>query len=83
MTNHPVLKITVNNVLSLWFGVDTPIRRYKIKLNPELWTACQGVYGWFVPPSGASYLEHYRQSDRIAFAKAVIQEMTHESDYFL
>ncbi len=81
--NHPILKITVNNIISLWFGANTPIRQYKIKLNPELWTACQCVYGQFIPPSGADSLEHYRQSDRVAFAKAVMQEVTQEQDYFL
>jgi hypothetical protein len=76
--NHPVLKLTVNNIISLWFGADTPIRQYKIKSNPALWAACQRVSLRFTPPSGASTLEQYRKSDLVSFARAVAQELNHE-----
>lgn len=77
--NHPVLKLTTGNIISLWFGEDTPIRQYKIAMNPELWTACQRVNTAFNPPSGASSAEYYRKSDYTAFAKAVQQEMDQEA----
>jgi hypothetical protein len=80
---HPILKITVSNIISLWFGADTPIRQYKILMNPELWTVCQRVHQRFTPPSGVSSTGPYHHSDRIAFAKAVAQEMTQEPVYFL
>ncbi len=81
--NHPVLKVTVNNIISLWFGAHTPIRQYKILMNPELWTVCQRVHLHFTPPSGAGLIEQYRQSDRIAFAKIVVQEANQEQVYFI
>lgn len=76
--NHPVLKLTVNNIISLWFGADTPIRQYKIKSNPTLWAACQRVQLRFTPPSGARSIEQYRKSDLMAFARAVVAELNQE-----
>ncbi len=73
--NHPVLKVTTSNIVSLWFGADTPIRQYKIKLNPDLWAACQRVNSRFTPPSGAGSMADYRKSDLVAFGKAVVQEL--------
>lgn len=68
---HSRLKITPANIISLWFGSDTPIREYKKKLNPDLWEACQLTDRFFIPPSGAVSIEQYRRSDLIAFAQAV------------
>ncbi len=68
-----VMKATVNNIINLWFGDDTPIRQYKIKMNPLLWVSCQRVSQTFVPPSGAKTLEQYRKSEKVAFARAVQQ----------
>ncbi|GAB4035513.1 hypothetical protein [Spirosoma jeollabukense] len=76
--NHPILKFTSGNIISLWFGEDTPIRQYKIAMNPELWDACQRVYARFTPPSGALSTEGYRKSDYMAFASAVQQELDQE-----
>ncbi|MFD2571908.1 hypothetical protein ACFSUS_14795 [Spirosoma soli] len=70
-----VIKPTVNNIISLWFGEDTPIRQYKIKLNPTLWGACQHINRDFRPPSRKQQIEQYRKSDKVAFAKAVLQEL--------
>ncbi|GAB3925215.1 hypothetical protein [Larkinella terrae] len=70
-----VLKPTVNNIINLWFGADTPIRQYKIKLNPDLWGACQQINQDFYPPSKSQYIEQYRKSDKVAFAKAVLEEL--------
>jgi hypothetical protein len=69
-----VIKPTVNNIINLWFGVDTPIRQYKIKLNPDLWRACQRINRDFRPPSRKPRIELYRKSDKVAFAKAVQEE---------
>jgi hypothetical protein len=66
-----VLKPTVNNIINLWFGEDTPIRQYKIKLNQDLWVACQQIDRDFSPPSKIDQVEKYRKSDKVAFAKAV------------
>lgn len=79
---YPILKITTDHIISLWFGAATPIRQYKIRLNPELWAACQRVSLRFTPPSGASCVGQYRRSDRVAFAKAVAQEVSQEPLYF-
>ena len=70
-----VIKPTVSNIINLWFGVDTPIRQYKIKLNPELWVACQRINRDFRPPSRRKQIELYRKSDKVAFAKAVQEEL--------
>ena len=72
---HPVLKPTVKNIISLWFGVATPLRAYKIRSNPDLWEACQQVHAQFVPPSRASSVASYRKSDQVAFARAVIRQV--------
>lgn len=73
--NHPVLKRTTGNIINLWFGEDTPIRQYKVAMNPELWAACRRVNSTFIPPSGALSINYYRRSDCLAFAKAVQQEL--------
>lgn len=70
------MKVTVNNIIGLWFGADTPIRQYKIKSNPELWAACQRVVLDFRPPSGAASVNRYRKSDLVSFARAVQQELS-------
>ncbi|MBD2751358.1 hypothetical protein [Spirosoma validum] len=70
-----VIKPTVSNIINLWFGVDTPIRQYKIKLNPDLWGACQKANRDFRPPSKRKQVELYRKSDKVAFAKAVQEEL--------
>lgn len=72
---HHRLKATSNNINNLWFGVDTPIRQYKIKSNPELWEACQRVSLVFKAPSGASSVDGYTKSDKSAFARAVQQKL--------
>ncbi len=68
------IKPTVSNIINLWFGADTPIRQYKIKLNPDLWRACQRINRDFRPPSQRKQIELYRKSDKVAFAKAVQEE---------
>lgn len=70
------MKMTIGNIIGLWFGADTPIRQYKIKVNPELWEACQHVSVTFTPPSGAVSVDRYRKSDMVAFAIAVQQELS-------
>jgi len=70
------MKSTVENIKNLWFGADTPIRQNKIKLHPELWAACQRANRGFSPPSGVLEIEQYRKSDKLAFAKAVLGELT-------
>ncbi|MFD2932713.1 hypothetical protein [Spirosoma flavum] len=69
------MKSTAENIKNLWFGADTPLRQNKIKLHPRLWAACQRANGSFIPPSGALHIEHYRKSDKVAFAKAVLKEL--------
>ena len=73
------LKPTVNNIINLWYGVDTPIRQYKIKLNADLWNACQQVNRDFNPPSRKRQTERYRRADRVAFAVAVQQLVEHNN----
>jgi hypothetical protein len=70
-----VIKPTVSNIINLWFGVDTPIRQYRIKLNPDLWVACQNIDQDFSPPSKIQQTENYRKSDKVAFAKAVQEQL--------
>jgi len=65
------LKVTISNIIGLWFGADTPIRQYKIVRNPELWAACLDIAEAFMPESGATTVEQYRKSDKVAFARAV------------
>lgn len=69
------MKATVNNVINLWFAADTPIRQYKIKLNPEIWAACKKVSEEFSPPSGRLSNQQYRKSDKASFARAVLEEL--------
>lgn len=69
------MKVTVSNIINLWFGDDTPIRQYKIKMNPLLWVTCQRVSQSFVSPSGAATPDQYRKSDKVAFARVVQQEV--------
>jgi len=69
------LKPTVSNIINLWFGVDTPIRQYKIKFNPDLWGACQHINQDFRPAARRQPTETYRKADKVAFAKAVQQEL--------
>jgi hypothetical protein len=71
------MKGTSNNIISLWFGADTPIRQFKIERNRTLWLTCQRVSQVFVAPSGASTPEQYRKSDRSAFARAVLSELNY------
>jgi hypothetical protein len=73
------MRLTINNVINLWFGADTPIRQYKIRLNPEMWTACQQVSRNFKAPSGIQTPERYRKSDKVCFAKAVLDILDHET----
>ncbi|MBD2756746.1 hypothetical protein [Spirosoma validum] len=70
-----VMKVTVRNIMNLWFGDDTPLRQYKIKMNPHLWAACLRVHQTFNPPSGALSQDVYRNSDKVAFARAVQQAL--------
>ncbi len=72
-----ILKPTVANIIHLWFGADTPIRREKIRLNYALWQACQQANRRFSPPSGNGSPATYRRSDRVAFAQLVLQELAH------
>ncbi len=70
-----IMKVTLDNVVRLWFGVDTPIRQYKITMNPRLWATCERVSQYFTPPSGALNKENYRKSDKTAFAKEVLEKL--------
>ena len=70
-----VMKVTVENIVRLWFAADTPIRQYKIVMNPMVWEACLRVSKGFTPPSGALNQEQYRKSDKMAFARAVLEEI--------
>jgi hypothetical protein len=70
-----VMKLTVKNVIDLWFGEDTPIHQYKIKLNPQLWMMCQQVSLTFTAPSGKLDRKQYRKADKVAFAKLVLDAL--------
>jgi hypothetical protein len=70
-----VMKVTPANIIRLWFGADTPIREYQIKMNPRLWTACNRVGQRFVAPSGAVVLSNYRNVDKREFARLVYEEL--------
>ncbi len=70
-----IMKPTVGNIIRLWFGADTPIQHYKIKLNPAIWAACQRVSQDFKAPSGALSKDKYRKSDKTSFARAVLDEL--------
>ncbi|QHV96529.1 hypothetical protein [Spirosoma endbachense] len=65
------MKVTISNIIGLWFGADTPIRQYKIVTNPEVWAACLHIADDFTPDSGALSPEQYRKSDKVSFARAV------------
>lgn len=69
------MKLIAKNIVNLWFAADTPVRQFKIKLNPQLWLACQKVNRSFKPPSGATQVDHYKKSDKLAFAEAVLSEL--------
>jgi hypothetical protein len=69
------LKMTRRNIIRLWLGAPTPIRQYKIQLNPDLWAAYLNVNKQFNPPSGASSIAMYTKADRVAFAELVEQEL--------
>jgi hypothetical protein len=73
-----MVKPSTKNIISWWFAADTPIRQYKMSLNPQLKWACEQVSRDFVAPSGATKLASYRRSDKLAFAQAV-QQMLRET----
>ena len=67
-----IMKVTVKNIIDLWFSEDTPIRHYKIRVNPPLWAMCQQISQDFVAPSGRINSTQYRKSDKMAFARQVL-----------
>jgi hypothetical protein len=67
-----IVKLSTKNVIDLWFAEDTPIRQYKIRMNPNLWAMCEQVSQDFKAPSGRSTPSQYRKSDKVAFAKIVL-----------
>ena len=71
-----IIKLSVKNVIDLWFAEDTPIRQYKIRLNPVLWATCQQVSKTFKAPSGRLLPGQYRKSDKVAFAKLVLERLS-------
>jgi hypothetical protein len=73
-----IVKLTVKNVIDLWFAEDTPIRQYKIRMNPELWAMCQHVSQEFKAPSGRVTPAQYRKSDKVAFARLVLAGLAKE-----
>ncbi|MGV3561295.1 hypothetical protein [Larkinella arboricola] len=75
------IKPTVNNIISLWFSVDTPLRQYKIRLNPEIWGACQTINQNFNPPSKRKPVEQFKKNDKVAFAKAVQEQLERGKAY--
>lgn len=70
-----IVKLSIKNVIDLWFAEDTPIRQYKIRMNPKLWTMCQQVSHDFQAPSGRSTPNRYRKSDKVAFAQIVLDNL--------
>lgn len=74
-----MLHLSVKNISSLWFSVHTPLRHFKLKVNPELWAACQKVDLRFKSPSGAAQPNQYRKADKMAFAEAVLNELNQDS----
>ncbi|MFD2936572.1 hypothetical protein [Spirosoma flavum] len=66
------MKITIKNIIDLWFAEDTPIRQYKIRMNPKPWAMCQQVSQDFRAPSGRVAQWQYRKSDKVAFAELVM-----------
>lgn len=80
-----LLKFSEKNIISFWFAEVTPIQKYKIKMNPGLWVACQQVSQEFKAPSGVTNPKQYRKSDKVAFAKLVLvrlatKEMASQQD---
>ncbi|WP_245776865.1 hypothetical protein [Spirosoma endophyticum] len=75
------MKLTVKNVIDLWFAEDTPIRRYKIKINPKPWQICQQVGQEFKAPSGRTDPTQYRKSDKVAFARLVLAGLAETEVY--
>ncbi|WP_425290946.1 hypothetical protein [Spirosoma linguale] len=74
------MKATKANIIRLWFGADTPIRDYQIKMNPALWKACVVVNETFIFPSGAVETGLYRRKDKLAFASTVQQVLLNRVD---
>ncbi|GAB4030348.1 hypothetical protein [Spirosoma gilvum] len=70
-----VVKLSIKNVIDLWFAEDTPIRQYRARMNPRLWEMCQQVSKDFVAPSGRLMPSQYRKSDKVAFAKLVLDRL--------
>jgi hypothetical protein len=66
------MKVTVKNVVDLWFAEDTPIRDYKIRMNPQLWAMCQQVSEQVSVPSGKLSQQQYPKSAKVAFARLVL-----------
>ncbi|GAB3794076.1 hypothetical protein GCM10028819_06960 [Spirosoma humi] len=82
-----ILKFSEKNIIGFWFAEATPIQKYKIKMNPNLWAACQQVSEEFKAPSGIPNPKQYRKSDKVAFAKLVLvrlaaKEMASQQDIF-
>ena len=67
-----IVKLTVKNVIDIWFAEDTPVRQYRIRMNPKIWEMCQQVSKDFKAPSGRLIQEQYRKSDKVAFARLVL-----------
>lgn len=67
-----LMKVTVKNVIDLWFAEDTPIRYYKIRMNPQLWAMCQQVSEKLRVPSGKLSQKQYAKSAKVAFARLVL-----------
>ena len=74
-----MLKLSTRNIADWWFAADTPIRRYKFQVNPQLQRACEQVGRQFVAPSGATDTMHYRPADKRAFAQAVQRAFSEET----
>lgn len=75
-----IIKLTTKNVIALWFGEDTPIRQYKIRMNPKVWAMCERVSQDFKAPSGRLRQSDYRKSDKVAFATLVLEALEHQGD---
>ena len=75
------MKLTVKNVIDLWFAEDTPIHRHKIKINPRPWQICQQVGQEFKAPSSKIAPSQYRKSDKVAFAKLVLAGLAEAEVY--
>lgn len=68
-----IMKATKANIIRLWFGADTPIRDYQIKMNPALWEACEKVSKTCILPSTSKDPGLYRYRDKLVFAGMVQQ----------